>query len=103
MSKRDAILLVSRGLAVIQLISALLEATYLPGRVYSLSHHSRVLQTVGSSEATVYFWTDDRISIAMLFLRIIVLLIFAAVLWNCRPWVEQLLCPATPDHSQAKS
>jgi hypothetical protein len=86
-----------RALAVIQLISAALESTYLPGRFYSLSHHSRLLQAAGASETSVYFWTDDHISIAMFLLRIIVLLLFAAILWNCRPWVEQLLCPSNPD------
>ena len=98
MSRREVILIVSRAIAIFQLLSVLLELTYLPDRFYSLSHHSKVL-LASSSEMNVYLWTGDRISIAMLLLRIIMYLIFAAVFWTCGPTIERFLCPVDPQNT----
>lgn len=98
MSRKEVVLVVSRAVAVIQIVTVLLEMTYIPGRLYSLSHHSKAMIESGSSETSVYLWTDDRISLAMYMLRIIILMIVAALFWTCGPKVEQLLCPIDRDH-----
>ena len=80
MTRKEAVLLVSRALAVIQFITALLEILYLPERFISLNHHARVISTIGASEVGNYFLTYDRVGMAFLFARIAGLLTLTLVL-----------------------
>lgn len=96
MSRKEAVLLVSRALAVIQFVTALLDISYLPERFISLNHYTRVVNSIGDSGVgaySVYYLTYDRVGMAFLFARIAALLTLTLVLWNCGPWVERLLLP----------
>ena len=93
MSRREAVLLVSRTLAVIQLISAFLEITTLPDRLVSLHHYSDRISRGVATAGDLYLKSYDQIEIAFIFCRIAGLLFFAFVFWNCAPWVERILLP----------
>jgi hypothetical protein len=88
MSRKEIVVLVSRALAIIQLISALLEVTYLPGRFMTLIHHGS--RSDGGGD---YYRTNYQVDIITFVFRIAGLLIIAIILWNCGPWVERMLTP----------
>jgi hypothetical protein len=93
MSKKDAVLLVSRALAAIQLISAFLEATELPDRFVSLHRYASLIKAGVGTEGVYYFKSYDQIGIALNFARIACLMVFALIFWNCGPWVARFLLP----------
>jgi hypothetical protein len=90
MSRDDAVLLVSRAIAVMQFITAFLEVTYLPERLTSLRHYS----AIGSiSPGSTYFENLDRVEIGFLFGRIACLLLTSWLFWSCGPRIGRLLLP----------
>jgi hypothetical protein len=91
MSRREAILLVSRALAVMQLIGVLFEVTYLPERFLSLQHHATGPSVLSVSSYDVFWAGYYRVAIGALLLRILIGLLLAVVFWNCGPWIERLL------------
>jgi hypothetical protein len=93
MSRKEAVLLVSRALAVIQLISALIELTELPDRFVSLHHYTDMIASGAATQGSYYFKSYDEIGIAFNFARIGCLMVFAFLFWNCGPWVEGFLLP----------
>jgi hypothetical protein len=95
MSRKEVVLLVSRALAVIQFVSAVLEITYLPERLLSFVHY--VGFTGGSAMPGDYAATHYRVEIGFLFARIIFELVLTVVFWNCGPWVERTLLPSNPE------
>jgi hypothetical protein len=101
MSRKEAVLLVSRGLAMIQLISAFIEITTLPHRLVSLHHYTSRIGASTATQSDYYFRSYDQVDIAFLFARIAGLLLFAFLFWNCGPWVERILLPEreSPDRS----
>ena len=93
MSRREAVVLVCRALAVIQLVSAALDCTYLPEWFISYAHHVQRTGILSPAEADLYYIHLDHVHLAFLLLRIAGLLVLAAVLWNCGPWLERILLP----------
>jgi hypothetical protein len=93
MSRKEAVLLVSRALAIIQFVTAVLDATYLPEWFVSLHRHERLIATVGISETHEFGRSYDQVGIAFLFGRIAILLTLTLVFWNCGPWFERALLP----------
>jgi hypothetical protein len=93
MQRKEAALLVSRALAVVQLIAACEEATYLPGRFMSLIHHSREASLVGVFATVDYWRLYYQLDIMTLVIRMGGLLILAVLFWNCGPWVVRTLLP----------
>jgi hypothetical protein len=66
----------------------LVEITYLPERLFSLSHHVSQRSVL----ATEDYWTSDYLIITgFLVVRIIALFSAARVLWKCGPRVQILL------------
>jgi hypothetical protein len=90
MSRKEIVLLVSRAFAAIQLVSALIEMSVLPSRLFSLYRHAGFIG-VPTSLPSSYAITYDRIDILFLFARIAGLLILTAVFWKCGPWVERVV------------
>ena len=100
MSRKEAVLLVSRVLSILQMIYALMELTYLPVRFASLRHHASRIDTLGPS-AYDDFWSGYyRVDIAFLFARVTICLVVAFLFWNCAPWVERLLLPKSENQDQ---
>jgi hypothetical protein len=88
MSKREIVLLVSRALALLFISSALIEATYLPERLFALSHYMKQGSVLlGANYSSSYY----QILTAFLVLRILVYSLAAVFSWKCGPRVERLL------------
>jgi hypothetical protein len=96
MSKREAVVLVSRALAVIQIMSALLEITYLPQRLFVFSH--RIIAN-RFSDLYGYWSLYDFEGTLALILRIAILLLAAYLFWHCSGKIERFLLPP-PSESQ---
>ncbi|MGC2638895.1 MAG: hypothetical protein WA294_17055 [Acidobacteriaceae bacterium] len=92
MSKREIVLLVSRAIAVIQWITALMYLLYLPQYLMNLLHH------ITPTQPTDLFW--NRYYFEGLFaeiLRVAVLAGIAGWFWKCGPGVERILLPLIPE------
>ena len=101
MSKKEAVLLVSRTLAIIQLVTAFIDITYLPVYIMDIRHHSGNVSVLMTSPSNDFWLSYYRVDIALLVLRIAALLLLATALWSCGPWIERVLLPnrETPDIS----
>jgi len=91
MSRKDAVLLASRTLAVLFIVSALIETSYLPERLHSFLRY--VNQEPASSIAIEYWRHYYLISLSFLVVRIIGFFLMALWLRKCGPEVEELLLP----------
>jgi hypothetical protein len=90
MTRREVVLLVSRALAVIQLMSALLDITYLPAYLMDLFHHPLSLHWPYFND----YWSRYYTELLLAFVARIAILLFAAlVLWRCGPQIEAFLLP----------
>jgi len=93
MSRRDAILLASRALAILLTVWALADVSYLPGSIYAFRHYSSVELT--SPTATLYYRHSNLISLSFHVTRIIGLSLMARWLYKGGPDIEELLLPGT--------
>lgn len=97
MTREEAVVLVSRALACIQAITALIEATYLPERFMTL--HRYIQDALVAKDTAVFdlatnYVSVERVEIAFFFGRIAFLMLMALVFWNCGPRIAHLLLPA---------
>jgi hypothetical protein len=74
-------------------ISALYEITYLPERLFAFLHYINKAKSLGASGTDFYFSTLSMVTVAFLFVRIVIFLLLAVIFWNCAPWVERILLP----------
>ena len=98
MAKDEVVLLVSRAIAVIQCITALLEISYLPERFMSLHHSMRSSSWIGPD----YLTSIHSLEFSMLCFRITGLLVLTWVFWQCGPWMKKLLMPERRDEAQVE-
>jgi hypothetical protein len=101
MTRKEAVLLVSRALAIFQLICALMELTYLPVRFISLHHHTSRINVLGPSGYDDFWSSYYCVDIAFLLVRVIIYLVLALVFWKCGPLVEYFLLPKSDDQEQS--
>jgi uncharacterized membrane protein len=87
MTRREALLLASRALALYLLCWALTEVTYLPQRLFSLTHRSSVLISRD------YLSTYDLVGLWFHALRIVALFATAAWLYRGGAPVEAFFLP----------
>lgn len=92
MSRDEIVLLVSRALAVMWAVAALLDVTYVPEFLISAHHYATPAGV--SSLGTSYLEMIHRIYVGALLIRIVVLSIATWLFWQCGPWVAGLLLPA---------
>jgi hypothetical protein len=85
MSRRECFVLVTRALAFIQLISALLEVTYLPGRILLVQLHFRTQGPVANYDP---LFVPDLLSALGLLIRIGILLLAALLLLRGGPEIQ---------------
>ena len=102
MSRKDAVLLVSRAIAMIQLSYAFVEVTTLPTWFVSLHHYTSRISASMAIPSDYYFKSYDQLGIAFGFARIAILLVFAFLFWNCGPWIECVLLPKCEDKEDLK-
>ncbi len=91
MPRREIVVLISRALACIQLMSALLDATYLPDRILAFLHYANLPEPISDSQH--FFKMQDELGVLTLVLRIGILLTAFLIFWNCGPWIERTLFP----------
>ena len=91
MSRKDAVLLASRVLALLFIVSALIEVSYLPERLHSFLRY--VNQEPASSTAIQYWRHYHLIALGFLITRIVGFSLMALWLRKCGPEVEALLLP----------
>src|ERR1700686_362997 len=91
MSRKDAVLLASRALAVLFIVSALIEMSYLPERLHSFLRYANQ----EASSTAVQDWRHYHlISLGFLVVRIVGFFLIAVWLRRCGPDVEELLLPS---------
>lgn len=99
MSREEAVLLVSRAVACMQGMYAVVDATYLPERFMTLHHYVQRFQMflaakdAEASAVDAYYVSLERVEIAFFFGRIAFLLLMAFLFWNCGPRIARLLLP----------
>jgi len=90
MSRKELVLLVSRAFALLLISWGLVEATYMPERLFALSHHLNRSSVLLAHD----YWSSYYLIITVfLALRMLALLVVAAQFWRCGPRVERLLSP----------
>jgi hypothetical protein len=92
MSRKDAVVLASRTLAVLLTVWALTDVSYLPERVHSFIHYFN--QEVPPSIATQYLRHYYLIELGFLVTRIVGYALVAKWLYKVGPEVEELLLPS---------
>ena len=98
MSRKDALLLASRALAVLLTLWALAEVSYLPEFAHSFLHYLRYERTASTNMGYVdYMRHYYLIRLAFLVTRIIGYSFMARWLYKGGPDIEDLLLPAAPD------
>jgi hypothetical protein len=91
--------LVSRALACIQAVQAVLDASYLPQRFMTLHHDIEMAKMYaaahesGAFDLRAYYVWLDQVDIAFFFGRIAFLLLMALVFWNCGPRIARFFLP----------
>lgn len=88
MTKREAVILLSRAFAVSFLLSALFDLTYLPERLYSVSYHDTVRNVLSSDR---YFHNAALLAAFLLCARIIANLALSAWFFRSGPAIQRLL------------
>lgn len=90
MSRKDVVLRASRTLAVLLMVWALSDISYLPGRVYSYLHY---LNREPASAYTEYMKHYYFIELGFLITRIVGYSLFSMLLFRGGSDVQQLLLP----------
>ena len=94
MTRKEAVVLVSRALSLLWGGCAVDDVTYLPERLHSFLHYANRDAELGFPGSDSYLAGSYRLEVGMLFLRIAFYLTLAVVFWKCGPWVERTLLPA---------
>jgi len=90
MSRKELVLLLSRAFALLLITWAFVELTYLPERLFALSHHL----SQSSVLVTHDYWSSYYLIITgFLVLRMLAFFLAAALFWRCGPRVEALFSP----------
>ena len=101
MSRRDVIVLTSRALAVLLIVSALVEASYLPERVHSFL---RYLNSEPAASNSIQYWRHYYlISLGFLVTRVVGFSLVGRWLYRGGPEVEKLLLPSTDPQNAIQS
>lgn len=90
MSRKDAVLIVSRGLAVLFTVSALVELSYLPQHLHSYLHYT---YEAGSSIQALYLRHSYLIELGFLITRIVGFFLMGAWLRRGGSDIQEMLLP----------
>jgi hypothetical protein len=101
MSRKDAVVLASRALALLFAVWALGEASNLPDRLHSFLHY--INQEPGSSTALQYLRHYYLISLGFLVTRIVGFSLISRWLYKGGPEVEDLLSPPAPPENAVQN
>src|SRR5215469_8366468 len=101
MSREDGIVLASRTLAVLLMVEALTDLSYLPGSVHAFLHYVSV--ELSSSAATQYYRHANLISLSFHIVRIIGFSLLARWLFKGGEEVASLLLPNASEENVVQS
>ena len=101
MSRKDAVVLASRALALLMAVWALSEASSLPGSALSFLHYSN--QEPGSPVAVQYWRHYHLVTLGFLVTRIVGFSFMARWLYKGGPEVEQLFLPLKSQESSGQN
>jgi hypothetical protein len=101
MSRKDAAVLASRTLALLLVVWALSDASYLPGRVHSFLHHTNQESVLSTTHG--YWYDYYLISLCFLVARVVGYSFAARWLFKGGPGVEKLFLPSAPQESAAEN
>jgi hypothetical protein len=90
MARKDAVLLVSRALALYLLCWGFSEVTYVPSSLFSLTHHMSQHSVLATGD---YFTDLDILGLALRAFRIVILFCIAAWLYACGPSAQGYFWP----------
>jgi len=97
MSRKEIVFLVSRAFALLLIVWAVVDVTYMPERLFSLFYYVRQRSVLGLRD----FWSSRYMLITLFaVVRIGGLLIAASLFWKGKPWVERLLLLEHPDQDK---
>jgi hypothetical protein len=87
MSREDGVQLASRALALLMIVWALVEFTYLPGTLLSMVHQLSPRSVLAPRD----YWVASSVANTMTrVLRLIGLSVAAVWFWNCDPGVQSV-------------
>ena len=90
MSRKEMVLLVSRAFALLLISWAFVEVTYLPERLFTLTHHLSQSSVLVAHD----YWSSYYLIVTVfLVLRVLALFLAAALFWRCGPRAEALFSP----------
>jgi hypothetical protein len=94
MTKRDAVVLVSRALMLYLIVWVLTEITYLPEKLFALAHYIRYASAAPANNTYYHYYRGvDLINLVFLVIRIVGVSCLARWLFKAGPGVEELLIP----------
>ncbi len=96
MSRKEAVMLASRTLAVLLTVSTMTEESYLPEHVHSFLHYLNQEST--ASTAIEYLRHYYLIRLGFLVIRIVGYSLMAMWLYKGGPEIEELLLPEPDEH-----
>lgn len=97
MSRKELALLASRAFALLFISWVFVEVTYLPERLFALSHHLNQKSVLVAHD----YWSSYYLIITVfLGLRVLGFSVAAALFWRCGPRVEALFSPQ-PENQEA--
>lgn len=100
MSRREMVFVLSRMFALILIVWAVVDASYLPERLFSLTHHVRQ----GSVLARYDYWSSYYLVVtSFLVVRVLALLLVAGSFWRCGPWVQALFSGEPEDREDVSA
>jgi hypothetical protein len=94
MSRKELVFIFSRAFALSLIGWALVDASYLPERLFSLAHQL----DQGSVLARYNYWASYYLVVtSFLVVRVLALLLVAGSFWRCGPRVQGLFSPDPED------
>lgn len=94
MLRKSSVFLVSRAFALFLITWVLDDVTYLPERLFALSHHLSLRSALATHDYwSSYYWIITTFNLV----RILALSFAAALFWRCGPRVEALFSPQPDD------
>ena len=90
MSRKELVFVVSRAFALLLISWALAEISYLPERLFALTHHLNQSSVLARYD----YWSSYYLVVtSFLVARVLTLLLVAGSFWKCGPWVQALFSP----------
>ncbi len=99
MSKKEIVQLASRAFALLLITWLLLDATYMPEKLFALIHYLKQRSVLATQDYLSSLYLIETILLAV---RLLALFLAAVWFWECGPRVEALFSPQPSEPSSEK-